>query len=187
MATQIVFNAKDQKIRKNWLIALLCMLGYEFVFSVIYTAEKGHSVQFFVTLLFFSSIAFGLLYYTAYKKNGYRFLVGLLISSFFRFSSQINSLFEIQSIQEAIGIVCALAFFGWWYYASIKLISVNMKHRKLPKLPSECLEKITVMKNAQSCEDLDNQFHTLMREFPQFEPVLSKEYQEKKDSFLSKV
>ncbi len=182
----INFSVKDQKTRKKWLITMFCILGYDLLTSTAFVLSSGeykNPLPIIGTLGIYEVVAYGLLYYFAFKKQGYRFLVGFLIGPILKNLPGIQSSFKIESIGDVISLVFIIALFGWWYYVSFKLISINKKYKvKISEPSQECREEITRMRSVQDSEDLDKKFHSLIREFPQYEQAISKEYKKKKNS-----
>lgn len=180
--TSDFFTAKELKLRKRWLISMFVMLGFSILQVASLALEDPNPLQLFVILSLVNLVVFWLLYHFSYKKNGYQFLLMVLLIPFTQMK-EIMSAFQSMPIQNGVGLAilfASLGLYGWWYYISLKLIELNT-----PLNPSrKCKKALAEMEASQTLEDLDLKFHNLVNEFSKFERVITKAYNEKKESLI---
>ncbi len=178
------FTTKELKIRKQWLISMFSMIGFTLLQAVAMSFNTPKPLRFFGLGSLFMLVFFGLLYHFSYKKNGYQMLQMTLLYPLIRMSenaSKFKSRMQIEDTTDLVILLIILLVYGWWYFTSIKLIMLN-----IPLNPSrKCKKAIAQMQTAQTIEDLDLKFNNLKNEFPKFERVITKVYDEKKESLIN--
>ncbi|MBS0603943.1 MAG: hypothetical protein JSS60_02780 [Verrucomicrobia bacterium] len=121
------FGHRDQKIRKRWLITLPFMLVIELLtlWSHLSDAQEGWGT--IVLFAAFSLVIYALLYFFGYRKHGIRFLLFYLLYPVLRIKdfASIAEIFKVSDVYEAMGLLLILGPYGWWYFASFRLIEVN--------------------------------------------------------------
>lgn len=178
------FTTQELRIRKQWLISMFIMLGFSLLQAAVLAFDSPTPLRYFGILSLLNLVVFGLLYYFSYKQNGYQVLQMNLIYPFLKLkeiASYFKSVIETMDTTELVILLVTLGINGWWYFTSIKLIMLNT-----PLNPSrKCKKAIAQMQTAQTIEDLDLKFHNLTNEFPRYERVITKIYQEKKESLMN--
>jgi hypothetical protein len=180
-----IFTPEEQRIRRRWVTTLMWMIPYGIVITGLTSLISPRPLPFFAFIVFFQLGLTLLLYNFTYKKNGHRLLftsLFLTLSSLPQIFSQ-NNPFSIVSTQaELIAVmvmlVIMLAIWAWWAFVSFKLIEV---HRSL-KPSRKCKKAMAPLQNAQTLQDLDQQFRILKDQFPKCGRALQAAYQTKKGS-----
>jgi ACR3 family arsenite efflux pump ArsB len=201
--TLFIFDKNEQKIRKHWLIALLCnylvwpiaSFALATFFKISAAGESplmatagAFTVLILVLIASLSTIFLvWALYYCAYKKHGTRFLTFWLCVSLLTWAFELYGIFLMGSLDSYGLSMFAINFplFLWWVVASFRLRSLNKKLAKRALDCQEYLHGIELMKTAQNIEDLDTKFHALIEKWPQSEPRFSEEYKSIKAKLLN--
>jgi hypothetical protein len=197
--TLFIFDKNEQKIRRHWLIATLCIyLGlpitwFSLVFLIADMSQPmtaSGALQLLIMLLIPSLIITLLIwafYHCAYKKHGTRFLTFCLLVSLLISARQLYKIFLMGSIDfyELVAFLVNLPLFLWWVITSFKLRSLNKKLQMRALDCQEYLHGIELMKTAQNIEDLGTKFHALIEKWPQSEPRFSEEYNSIKAKLLN--
>lgn len=183
-----IFTPEEQKIRRRWVLTLMCMVPYDIVVIGLASLTLPQPLRFFVFVILAQLVGTGLLYYFTYKKNGHK----LLFTSLFitltslpqRFSQ--NNLFsniDTQAERIATLVVLAIMFcvWAWWAFVSFKIVEL---HRSL-KPSRKCKKAMAPLQIAQTLQELDHQFQILKDQFPRCERALQAAYQTKKGTLLA--
>lgn len=194
-------DQSDKKVRKHWLLATVCLWGYNqlsLLFTLLDDSDWGpipheESLYFFSTSIVRYLIPTLLILYFAYKKHGTKFLticlgIGMLQTiqwskiTFLNLERFHNTYFIVKAILD-------ISIFIWWYILSFKLRSINMhlqmSKRNRPFSYLEYLKSIEELKAIETIDGVEKKFSEIMKKWPQFKIVSSKEYELKK-SELSK-
>ncbi len=178
-----IFTPEEQKIRRRWVLTLLWMIPYDIVTTGLVSLISPKPLEFFAFVVLFQLGLTVLLYYFTYKKNGHMLLFTSLfmtLSSLPQRFSQNNPFSNISTKTELIAtIITLIIMFGvwaWWAFVSFKLIEV---HRAL-KPSRKCKKAMAPMQEAQTLQELDQQFRILKDQFPKCGRALEAAYQAKK-------
>ena len=181
------FNKQEEKIRLEWLFAtrvtyaVFCALGVFFV-------QREEPIRFFwlgVTVpMLLSFLMYRIMKYCAYKKHGTAWLTFVLALTVF---CEVLGIFEVLSLKESLpqarfSAAVTTCLSVWWVVLSLRLRRVNERVAEHEALQQKqkfipLLESLNVAANRQ---ELDTAFSRLVGDWPQFEPIISKTYEEKK-------
>lgn len=184
-------SAKDQKVRKQWLIALL-VFSAPYLLAILAVLGMGAYGYFsgdssLNNLVFYAIVGFLALsllgvyipYRCAYKSPGLILLTIYLIFVPLMVLMNVYRLWRNGfDIIPFVFFLFGTAISAWWYILSFKLRKINKNLRAQRHAPKEYTKALTLMKEAQTLEDLNRHFSHLVREWPQYEPTSSLAHQE---------
>ncbi|NNM44258.1 MAG: hypothetical protein HKM07_07950 [Chlamydiae bacterium] len=196
--TSIFFSSQVMNIALSWLDLLYGIFTLQQ--AVIITAVSGFAGVGIFLLYIFSYTRFGTkLLTTNFVLLGFGFLFGIrtLFKTFFQIIQGLNSLqidplsfFIMEIIHSWGGIILSfltLTVTLWWYVLSWRLRKINHKIKHLHKLAKDTLELdkiIDRIKKTKNLEALDTVLYKSVAKLPQFESIISREYQTKKSILL---
>jgi hypothetical protein len=172
------FNAQEQRIRARWLLAtrifyftlpiLFCC------FTMIGAVYRGFGEQGFVNGFFTalavmglsmipSTIGYSILRHCAYKKFGTKWLTFSLCSTLLS------------------GWVVFFPPYYWWFKLSLQLRRMNKVIRASQAWENSLYaDSLKSLQAAGNEEELNTVFSSMIQSWPQYEPIISKFYNEKK-------
>lgn len=198
------FSQKEKKIRKRWLNltifthifipSIFLLLGI-LASSIYKSLSLVIGIPVFAILIFLS---FYILYHCAYQKLGTRYLTFCII---------LGSLNEIRNLGKTIVSsdlltlptskylflleVISFAISVYWYVLSFQLRKMNKKIRLRERRSIESSEEykniISTIQTASSTEDLNRIISELFEKWPNYKPMISEEYEEKKEALESQL
>jgi hypothetical protein len=196
------FSAKDTKIRKRWLnltIFTHLLLPSIIVFVGIFASTIYHSFSLIIGIPIFAILVF-LSFYTllhcAYRKLGTRYLTFCIILGIIntiRDAGKTIASSDLQTLPankylfllEAVAIAISI----YWYVLSFQLRKMNKKIRLREKRSMEASEDykniISTIQTASSTEDLNRIISELFQQWPNYKPMISEAYEEKKEALES--
>lgn len=190
------------------LVAHALIIGLHW-FGSVQDPNSLHEAIIFIGSSILSSITIVLVYFFGYKRFGTKFLTTMFVLSglFTLLGLNKTMIFLAQIVRALLGIqinslpssgmeeslnrgdaLAGLIFIGmgiWWYILSWKLRKINVTIKRVKKLskPTEELDRILdQIRKAQTLKDLDTYLHDSVVKWPQFEPMLSREYHMKKEN-----
>lgn len=199
MDKEYVMSEKDKRIRKHWLLFLLILVGLNWLgfLMCLLAANDKLVIQILAVVAIVSSITAGLLYHFAYRKHGTRLLTGTLIYpiiGWMKYLSQANKetlnflplgdLTGANGFWETFIVLLPNGIYFYWYFLSFRLRKINKTIKSFnsttPNNHPEYNQAIAEMESAETLEHLNTRFNLAIKNWPQFEPALSRKYKAKK-------
>jgi len=199
------FSAKDQKIRKSWLISFFVKIAAPFLLFActpipfpqgkVYIENlflgHGSTLSFTgyaptLTEIFYICAAFvlmvnALVYFFSYKRHGTKLITVCLI---FGAINLLAFLFDSSPFTLITWINAGV--YAWWWGLSIGLQKKNKKAQVREKFLSQkedllkFEQSLEEIRNSADLNDLDSRYQRAVKEQPQMELLLTDEYKAKK-------
>lgn len=180
MINRYVLLPREERLRKHWLV----VTGVRSFIGPILLLLSGESVVLLLVSLI-AILAFGLMYYLAYKKHGNKWLTFCLVVTAVTYLRAVpKKLGASQDLWTVATLSVDLGLLIWWYYLSIRLRALNRKIRSQPFLETDAFKSAeALIRSATSLEELRNKYHEAFRKVPKsFVHTLSQPFEEMKAS-----
>lgn len=190
MKCDFVLNNEELKVRKRWLLVFLCKIIFSLLFVGIATNFLVDIDSVDIVMLQMLLVHFFLIYFFAYLRFGTQYLSLILVVTLMSSVGTIREVFEgLQSViiqpelfpfwvlnvlDITLGVVFCIYSFKIWH--------INKALKLSKKFPDEVKAIVSLLKGASSLEDLRAIFCNEVRERPQLERIIAREYQIMKSS-----